>query len=144
MRAFPGSGAEAMTPSQVRRRAFVALLALLAVPRALAQHAGHKAHKPQHGGVVRHGGDLNYEFKAGAGTVDVWVTDEADKPVPTDGSTATVTFVDSGLRQSVKLAPAGGNRLSGAGTFTTKKGVQALLEVAVGGKTIAKVTYTLK
>ena len=129
-----------MAASPARRRVLAALLAFAFASPA----AAHSAHKPRHGGIVRHGGDLNYELKAAAGTVDVWVTDEADKPVPTEGSTATVTFVDSGSRQVVTLAPAGGNRLSGQGTFSAKKGVQALLEIAVGGKTIAKVTYTLR
>jgi len=129
-----------MTSTTIRRHALAALLALVVAPTALA----HTAHKPQHGGVMRHGGDLNYEFKLGAGMVDVWVTDESDKAVPTAGSTATVAFIDSGSRQVVKLEPAGANRLSGKGEFKTKAGMKALLEVAVGGKTIAKVTYTLK
>jgi len=129
-----------VSPSTVRRRALAAALALLVAPAALA----HTAHRPRNGGIVRHGGDLNYELAVGPGTVDVWVTDEADKAVSTDGSTATVTFIDSGSRQPVALVPAGGNRLAGRGDFRTKAGTQALLEVAVGGKTIAKVTYTLK
>jgi len=129
-----------MSPSTVRRRALATTLVLLVAPAARA----HTAHRPRNGGIVRHGGDLNYELVVGPGTVDVWVTDEADKAVSTDGSTATVTFIDSGSRQPVALAPAGGNRLAGRGDFRRKAGTQALLEVAVGGKTIAKVTYTLK
>jgi hypothetical protein len=111
-----------------------ATVAASAAP-ALAQHKHAHDHKPKHGGVIKEAGGFVYELVAKPTEIVVHVTDEVDKPVPVRGSTAKVTLIDSGARVEVPLA---------AGTVPVKPGMSALLDVAVGGKSVAKLRYTLK
>ena len=120
----------------------LAAMALLPSAPALAQHK--HDHKPKHGGVVKEVGGFVYELVATPAQIVVHVTDEADKPVPVRGSTAKVTLIDSGTRLEVPLAAGTDNRHSASGTFPVKPGMSALLDVAVGGKPVAKLRYTLK
>ena len=127
--------------STSRRLALAWIAASLAAPlRAQHRHD----HKPKHGGQIRETGGFVYELKASTTSIAVFVTDEADKPVPTRGSTAKVTLIDSGSRVEVPLSPAGDNRFEASGSFPVRPGVNALLEVAVGGKNVAKLRYALK
>ncbi len=119
----------------------LAATVLAALPAA-AQHA--HDHKPKHGGIVREANDFVYELKATPTAITVWVTDEANKPVATTGSSAKLALIDSGQRTEVALAPAGDNRLAASGNFAPRPGMGALLEVTVGGKTVAKLRYTLR
>jgi hypothetical protein len=122
------------------------LAATLTVPAApaLAQHKHAHDHKPKHGGVIREAGGFVYELVAKPTEIVVHVTDEADRPVPVRGSTANVTLIDSGTRVQVPLSPGADNRHAATGTFPVKPGMSALLDVAVGGKPVAKLRYTLK
>ena len=118
-----------------------ATLCVLASPSALAQHD----HKPRHGGLIQEAGGFVYELKVAPKEITVWVTDEGNKPVPTTGSTAKVTLIpDATLRAEVPLEPAGDNRFRASGEFAIKPGSSAMLDVAVGGKPVAKLRYVLK
>ena len=128
----------------LRRRTFVLGLALLLPLPASAQHKHAHDHKPRHGGLIREAGGFVYELAVSPTRIGVWVTDEADKPVPTKGSTARVALVDSGSRVEVPLAAAGDNRFEATGSFAVKPGMTALLEVAVGSAVVAKLRYTLR
>jgi hypothetical protein len=134
-----------MPVTTVRRLALsfvlAATVALPAAP-ALAQHK--HDHKPKHGGVIREAGGFVYELVAKPTEIVVHVTDEVDKPVPVRGSTAAVTLIDSGTRVEVPLAAGTENRHAATGTFPVRPGMSALLDVAVGGKPVAKLRYTLK
>jgi hypothetical protein len=122
----------------------LAAMAPLPSAPALAQHRHAHDHKPKHGGVVREAGGFVYELVARPAQIVVHVTDEADRPVPVRGSTAKVTLIDSGTRVEVPLAAGADNTHSASGTFPVKPGMSALLDVAVGGKPVAKLRYTLK
>jgi hypothetical protein len=123
--------------------ALAATTFVLAAP-VLAQHKHAHDHKPKHGGIVKEAGGFVYELVARPAEIVVHVTDEADKPVPVRGSTAKVTLIDSGTRVEVPLAPGADNRHAATGAFPVKPGMSALLDVAVGGKPVAKLRYTLK
>lgn len=125
---------------------FFALAATVLVHAApvLAQHKHAHDHKPKHGGVIKEAGGFVYELVVNSAEIVVHVTDEADKPVPVRGSTAKVTLIDSGTRVEVPLAPGADNRHAATGAFPVKPGMSALLDVAVGGKPVAKLRYTLK
>jgi len=120
------------------------VLAATVAPPVLAQHKHAHDHKPKHGGVIREAGGFVYELVAKPTEIVVHVTDEADKPVPVRGSTAAVTLIDSGTRVEVPLAAGPENRHAATGTFPVRPGMSALLDVAVGGKPVAKLRYTLK
>jgi hypothetical protein len=136
------------SPSPTRRRfgvCLVAAFAAAAVPTALAgpghDHAAHS--KPKHGGLVKDAGELTYELLVTPTRIDVWV-EEHGKPTGTSGATAKLTLIDSGSRVEVPLAPGAPNRFEAQGSYAVKKGMAALLQVAVGGKEIAKIRYTLR
>lgn len=130
----------------MRRRHCLALILAVAggfvAAPAAAQHR--HDHKPKHGGLVREANDFVYELKATPTAITVWVTDESDRPVATTGSSATLALVDSGQRVEVALAPAGDNRLAAAGAWSLRAGMVAMLDVSVGGRSVAKLRYTLR
>ena len=128
----------------VKRRGLIVALVALAIPlRVLAQHR--HDHKPRHGGLIKETGGFVYELKVAPKEITVWVTDENNKPVSTAGSTAKVTLIpDANLRAEVMLEPAGDNRLRATGDYSLKPGSSAVLDVAVGGKPVAKLKYVLK
>jgi len=135
-------------PSHRRRFAVVGVLAAVAGlavrPIAAAPGHDHAAHaKPKHGGLVKDAGELTYELLVSPTRIDVWV-EEHGKPAGTSGSTAKLTLIDSASRVEVELAPAAPNRFEAKGSFAVRKGMTALLQVAVGGKEIAKIRYTLR
>jgi hypothetical protein len=125
------------------RTLLIASLLLVPFDAAMAQHK--HDHKPRHGGIIKETGGFVYELKVAPKEITVWVTDESNKPVPTTGSTAKVTLIpDATLRAEVPLEPAGDNRFRATGDFTIKPGSSALLDVTVGGKSVAKLRYVLK
>jgi hypothetical protein len=137
-------------PNRSHRRRLVILAVLAAAagvavgPSAAAPGHDHAAHaKPRHGGLVKDAGELSYELLVTPNRIDVWV-EEHGKPTGTSGSTARLTLIDSGNRTEVTLAPVAPNRFEAQGSFPVKKGMTALLQVAVGGKEIAKIRYTLR
>jgi hypothetical protein len=122
------------------RRLVLSLALLPFVAQAQHKHD----HKPKYGGLVKEASGFVYELKVAPAEISVWVTDEADKPVPVRGSSAKVTLIDSGSRVEVPLVPGPDNRHFATGSFAVKPGMSALLDVAVGGKGVAKLRYTLK
>ena len=67
----------------------------------------------QHGGRVADAGKFHVELVAKGDTVDVFLSDEGQKPVPTSGFKGTAILVVGGKPTRVPLEPADGNRLSG-------------------------------
>ena len=67
----------------------------------------------QHGGRVADAGKFHVELVAKGETVDVFVSDEGQKPVPAAGFKGTAILVVGGKPTRVPLEPADGNRLTG-------------------------------
>ena len=67
----------------------------------------------QHGGRVTDAGKYHVELVAKGETVDVFLSDEGQKPVPAAGFKGTAILVVGGKPARVPLEPADGNRLSG-------------------------------
>jgi hypothetical protein len=67
----------------------------------------------QHGGRVSDAGNFHIELVAEGDTVDVFVSDAGQKPVPAAGFKGTAILVVGGKPARVPLEPAEGNRLSG-------------------------------
>ena len=67
----------------------------------------------QHGGRVADAGKFHVELVTKGETVDVFLWDEGQKPVPTSGFKGTAILVVGGKPTRVPLEPADGNRLSG-------------------------------
>ena len=67
----------------------------------------------QHGGRVADAGKFHVELVAKGETVDVFLLDEGQKPVPTSGFKGTAILVVGGKPTRIPLEPADGNRLTG-------------------------------
>ncbi|MER2268567.1 hypothetical protein [Methylobacterium oxalidis] len=67
----------------------------------------------RHGGQVTDAGKFHVELVAKGETVDVFLSDEGQKPIPASGFKGTAVLVVGGKPTRVPLEPAEGNRLTG-------------------------------
>ena len=76
--------------------------------------------KPLHGGQALAAGPYHLELVAKSGELVLYVTDHADKAIPTDGAKAKATIQQGyeKAKMQVELEPSGDNMLKGTGTFT--------------------------
>ncbi|ACL60457.1 hypothetical protein [Methylobacterium nodulans] len=116
----------------MRLTTLIAAGILLAAP-ALA-HEG----RGTNGGRVADAGRYHVELVAKDRTVDVYLLDGSEKPVPAAGFTGTAILVVNGKPARVALAPAGGSRLTGTADIplgTAPKGAVQL--TAPDGTTVS-------
>ena len=104
--------------------------------------AGHD-HGPKYGGVVREVKNVTYELVAKPDSLTLYVNDHG-KPVPTQGAQAEAVIYASNEKTTVKLDPAGENRMMAKGSFRVGVGVRVALTTILPGKPPAKVTFNLK
>lgn len=121
--------------------AVAAMAASLNAAPALAG-AGHD-HGPKYGGVVREFHNVAYELVAKPDSLTVYVSDHG-KPIPTQGGTAEAVIYAGNDKTTVKLEPAGDNRMVAKGSFKVGVGVRVVLTATLPGKTPAKATFNLK
>jgi hypothetical protein len=96
----------------------IMLICSMPVEAHKAKHAD--VVKPLHGGQALAAGPYHLELVAKSGELILYVTDHADKAIPTDGAKAKAT-IQQGYEKSktqVELEPSGDNTLKGTGTFT--------------------------
>lgn len=117
------------------------LAASLSVAPALAG-TGHD-HGPKYGGVVREVKSIAYELVARPDSLTLFVSDHG-KPVSTQGATAEAAIYAGNDKTTVKLEPAGENRMVAKGNFRVGVGVRVALTTTLPGKTPAKATFNLK
>jgi hypothetical protein len=117
------------------------LAAALNTSPALAG-AGHD-HGPKYGGVVRELHNVSYELVAKPDSLTLYVSDH-DKPVSTQGAQAEAVIYAGNEKTTVKLEPAGENRMVAKGSFKVGVGVRVVLTTTLPGKTPAKATFNLK
>lgn len=104
--------------------------------------AGHD-HGPKYGGVVREVHHVAYELVAKPDSLTLHVNNH-DKPVSTQGATAEAVVYSSNAKTTVKLEPAGENRLAAKGSFKVGVGTRVAVTVTLAGKSPAKTTFNLK
>jgi hypothetical protein len=81
-------------------------------------------------------GPYHVEVTAKGTTVDVYVSDGSDKPLPAAGFKATAILAIDGKPQRIVLGPADGNRLTGQSTMAMQGVLKgAVLLTAPDGKT---------
>lgn len=114
---------------------------LLAATPALAG-AGHD-HGPKYGGVVRELHNVAYELVAKPDSLTLYVSDHG-KPISTQGASAEAVIYAGNGKTTVKLEPAGDNRMAAKGNFKVGVGVRVVLTTSLAGKTPAKATFNLK
>ena len=121
--------------------AAAALAAALNAPPAFAG-AGHN-HGPKYGGVVREVKNVAYELVARPDSLTLYVSDHG-KPIPTQGAEAEAVIYAGNEKTTVRLEPAGENRMVAKGNFRTGVGVRVALTTTLPGKPPAKATFNLK
>ena len=81
------------------------------------------------------GGAQHWELTANGGEMTLYVTDEAEKPIETAGSSAEGRVLVGGKNHTVKFAPAGDNKMKATGDFVAAKGMKVIVKTdGVGGK----------
>lgn len=114
---------------------------LFAATPALAG-AGHD-HGPKYGGVVRELHNVAYELVAKTDSLTLYVSDHG-KPISTQGASAEAVIYGGNGKTTVKLEPAGDNRMVAKGSFKVGVGVRVVLTTSLSGKTPARTTFNLK
>lgn len=95
-------------------------LLICSVPVEAHKAKRDEAVKSLHGGQALVAGPYHLELVAKSGELVLYVTDHADKAIPTDGAKAKAT-IQQGYEKAkiqVELEPSGDNRLKGTGAFT--------------------------
>jgi len=105
--------------------------AALAIGLALsAPLAAHEAAKGRHGGWRVDAGKYHTELLVdGSTNVVVFLSDEADKPIPAAGFKATAILVVGGKSQRIELTPAGDSKLVGTAPIPVKRGVKGVVRL---------------
>lgn len=104
--------------------------------------AGHD-HGPKYGGVVREVNNISYELVARPDSLTLYVSDHG-KPIPTRDAMAEAVIYNGSEKTTVKLEPAGENRMAAQGAFKVGVGVRALLAITLPGKPPSKAAFNLK
>ena len=119
----------------------VPLAVTLSVSPAFAG-AGHD-HGPKYGGVVREVKNISYELVARPDALTLYVSDHG-KPISTQGAQAEAVIHAGNDKVTVKLEPAGENRMLASGRFKVGVGVRVVLTVALAGRPPTKLSFGLK
>jgi hypothetical protein len=87
----------------------------------------------KHGGKIIDAGAHHLEIVAKDGELEVYVTDEEEKPVVIDGAKATANVLSEGKMEDIELAPGTENALKGTGTFKAVKGTTIVVTLTMPG-----------
>ncbi len=96
----------------MRRLDFLLVLVLAAAPAFAHDNQG------PNGGRVKDLGPFHAELTAKGSTVELYVTDTANKAIAVDGYKGLAILAVGGKSERIDLAPASGNKLAGTSTMT--------------------------
>lgn len=116
-------------------------LAALMFASATAFAHGEKA--GPNGGVVEEVGKYHVELVMKSDELRAFVIDAKDAKVDTKGAEATATVLTGKEKSTVKLAPAGGNALAGAGRFDPAAGAKVVLSLTLPGQGATQARFTI-
>lgn len=94
------------------------------------------------GGEVRDAGKYHLELVAKDGKLALYVTDDKDKKVPTQGAAATATILSGKDKATVKLEPAGENALTGATKLQPASDMKVVVSLALPGQPSLQARFT--
>lgn len=128
-----------------------ALAALLASPLGAWPHDDVSLDKVKapNGGQLRATGIYHFELVLSRDSrepkenpVIVFITDHADKKIPTTGAAGSVTLLGKDGVVRVPLTPDGNNRLKGTGRYAPDPGLKAVVAVTLAGKPPEQARFT--
>lgn len=112
------------------RRTILAAIAVAALSTsALAQQGHGHGDQGPHGGKMQDVVGIHAELLTSERTLTVHLYDEAGKPVPATGYTASALVGSGQSRQVVQLAPAAENTLSGTAAGPVARGTSITLQI---------------
>jgi len=120
---------------------FAVLSAALMFAGTTAFAHGEKA--GPNGGVLEDAGKYHLELVMKADELRAFVTDAKDAKVDTKGAEATATVLTGKEKATVKLTPAGGNALAGAGRFDPAAGAKIVLSLTLPGQGAIQVRFSI-
>ena len=85
----------------------------------------------EHGGQLRMSGAYHFELVIKAGTLRVYVTDHAWKPIDTAGASANAMVINGDRKTVVNLQVSGQNTFEGSGDFTVNENTTVHLKVTM-------------
>ncbi len=119
------------------------VLSLFAAPLAHGHSDEYLDSQPTpHGGQMRMAGAYHFELVAKANELTVYLTDHASTDVPSQGASGTATVLAGKKKATVKLLPAGGNTLKGAGQFELAPDMKVVVSIALPGKASEQARFT--
>ena len=93
--------------------------------------------RARYGGRITEAGAYHVEMVVKSDTVDVFISDEGEKPVAASGFKGTAILVAGGKSQRVVLTPVDGVRLSGSASAVLPNQPKGVVQLtAPDGKTI--------
>lgn len=95
-----------------------------------------------HGGQMRMAGAYHFELVVEPGTLTVYLTDHADRPIASAGTNGSATVLVGKNRSTIPLAPAGDNRLTGQGEFVMDPAMRVVLNITLPGQPAAQARFT--
>lgn len=113
------------------------LAAMLAAALPFAPAFAHGDIHADHGGQAVEADGRKLELVVADGKIDVYVSDHDDKPLAAKDMTGKAVLLAAGKKLEVPLAPAGGNRLSGAAQVAAGTKASAIVTVEEGGKKLS-------
>jgi nitrogen fixation protein FixH len=113
----------------MRRTILAAIAATALSTGALAQQGHSHGDQGPHGGKMQDVVGIHAELLVAERTLTVHLYDEAGKPVPSAGYTASALVGSGGSRQVVQLAPGAENTMTGTATSPVARGTSVTLQV---------------
>ena len=113
----------------MRRTILAAIAAAALSTGALAQQGHSHGDQGPHGGKMQDVVGVHAELIVSERTLTVHLYDEASKPVPAAGYTASALIGTGQSRQVVQLAPGTENTLTGTATGTLARGTSITLQL---------------
>jgi hypothetical protein len=104
----------------MEKKMYAKLLLIGALLTSTGSALAHDA-KGKNGGRIADAGSYHVEMVLKSETVEVFISDEGDKPVAASGFKGTAILVAGGKSQRVALTPVDGTRLSGSATVALPK-----------------------
>lgn len=116
---------------------------IVAAMTATSASAHEKPVKGPNQGQLIHVDDAHYELVATNNALTLFISDNDTKPRSSvEGAKATATVLADGKTLSVTLAPAGADKLTGAGTFVATKALRVVVSVQETGRKPTQIRFT--
>lgn len=89
----------------------------------------HAPEKGKNGGQQVDAGNYHVEAVVKGNTIDIFITDHSEKPVPTKGFKGTAVLIVKGKPAQISLAPRGENMLTGTSAVELSAPIRGAVQI---------------